>query len=229
MKNSGTSQVISQPVLPSNNLLPIDSLSNLSSATITVSFPNISNDLSASTETFNMIPPPPIPPSPHIVSVPKAAEIQPSSLFCDSNYHSDTLLIEAVEPLNQPSVSTLSNTREIMTRSKTGNPTPKQFPDYKLFFARHPLCLLSAVHHEKEPSCYTNAVSHPEWRAAMGRDFDALMENGTWSLCPQPFHKKVVRNKWVFKLKRKSDGSVERYKARLVAKNFDQTLGIDYH
>lgn len=43
-----------------------------------------------------------------------------------------------------------------------------------------------------------------------------------------PFKRKLC-NKWVFKLKRKSDGDVERCKARLVGKDFDQTLGIDDH
>ncbi|CAA3031403.1 Hypothetical predicted protein, partial [Olea europaea subsp. europaea] len=83
------------------------------------SLPDISNDLSASTETYNRIPPPCIPPSSHIVSLPEAAKIQHSSHFSDLNDQSDTLILEAVEPLNQPSIPTLSTTREIMTRFKT--------------------------------------------------------------------------------------------------------------
>jgi histone deacetylase 1/2 len=63
----------------------------------------------------------------------------------------------------------------------------------------------------------------------MGREFDALMENGTWFLCPRPLGKHVMRNKWVYKVKRKPDGNVERFKARLVAKGYDQRSGIDFH
>ena len=62
----------------------------------------------------------------------------------------------------------------------------------------------------------------------MGAEFDALLANHTWTLCPRPLHKNVIRNKWVYKLKQHSDGSIERYKARLVAKGFDQRDGIDY-
>jgi hypothetical protein len=60
-------------------------------------------------------------------------------------------------------------------------------------------------------------------------EYQALISNKTWSLCPRPPHHNVVRNKWVFKIKQKSDGSVDRYKARLVAKGFDQLNGVDYY
>jgi hypothetical protein len=54
------------------------------------------------------------------------------------------------------------------------------------------------------------------------------MSNKTWTLCPRPSHHNVIRNKWVFKIKRKADGTVERFKAILVAKGFDQRNGVDY-
>jgi hypothetical protein len=63
----------------------------------------------------------------------------------------------------------------------------------------------------------------------MGREFDALMIKGTWSLCPRSLDKHIVRNKWVYKVKRRLDGSIERFKARLVAKGYDQRSGVDYH
>jgi hypothetical protein len=63
----------------------------------------------------------------------------------------------------------------------------------------------------------------------MTSEYNALISNQTWTLCPHPRHHNVVRNKWVFKIKQKPDGSVNIFKARLVAKGFDQKCGIDYH
>lgn len=62
----------------------------------------------------------------------------------------------------------------------------------------------------------------------MNQEFDALLTQNTWSLCPLPAGRHAVRNKWVYKLKQKPDGSIERYKAHLVAKGFDHCFGLDY-
>jgi hypothetical protein len=59
----------------------------------------------------------------------------------------------------------------------------------------------------------------------MGREFDALVINGTWSLYPRPLDKHIVRNKWVYKVKKRPDDSIEHFKARLVAKGYDQRSG----
>ena len=56
----------------------------------------------------------------------------------------------------------------------------------------------------------------------------ALEENRTWKVVDLPDGVVPIGNKWVFKVKRKSDGSIERYKARLVAKGYNQIEGLDY-
>ena len=55
-----------------------------------------------------------------------------------------------------------------------------------------------------------------------------MLSNDTWDLVPLPEGKNVVGSRWVFKLKHNSDGSVERYKARLVAQGYSQSEGVDY-
>ncbi|WVZ53816.1 hypothetical protein U9M48_004708 [Paspalum notatum var. saurae] len=62
----------------------------------------------------------------------------------------------------------------------------------------------------------------------MDSEFSALQRNKTWHLVPPIKGKNIIDRKWVYKIKKKSDGSVDRYKARLVAKGFKQRYGIDY-
>ena len=81
---------------------------------------------------------------------------------------------------------------------------------------------------EEEPVSYNEAQNFENWMTAMQCEYDAIMKNGTWSLCDLPPGKKAIGTKWVYKLKCKLDGSVERYKARLVAKGYAQEKGIDY-
>ena len=62
----------------------------------------------------------------------------------------------------------------------------------------------------------------------MSQEISALLKNGTWTLvAPKPYMY-IVGCKWVFKLKRKANGSIDRHKARLDAKGFNQQEGIDY-
>jgi hypothetical protein len=62
----------------------------------------------------------------------------------------------------------------------------------------------------------------------MDSEFGALLKNQTWHLVPPKLGVNVIDCKWVYKIKKKSDGSIDRYKARLVAKGFKQHYGIDY-
>ncbi len=68
-----------------------------------------------------------------------------------------------------------------------------------------------------------------EWECAMQEEYDSLMTNNTWTLVPLPGGRKLVSCKWVFKIKQGANEEVERYKARLVARGFTQTYGVDYN
>ncbi|GJT67524.1 ribonuclease H-like domain-containing protein [Tanacetum coccineum] len=63
---------------------------------------------------------------------------------------------------------------------------------------------------------------------AMNNEMDALLRNDTWDIVDLPKDKKVIGSKWIFKIKYKSSGEIDRYKARLVAQGFNQKEGIDY-
>ena len=59
-------------------------------------------------------------------------------------------------------------------------------------------------------------------------EMSALVKNNTWEIVKVPSNKRVVGCRWVFTVKHNADGSVERYKVRLVAQGFTQTYGINY-
>lgn len=94
----------------------------------------------------------------------------------------------------------------------------------------HPDCygFPSVVDVIVEPSNYQEASGIHEWQLGMQEKLDALDRTGTWDLVPLQSHAVPITCKWVFKIKTKSNGSVERYKVCLVVKGFQQTLGVDY-
>ncbi|KAH9106294.1 hypothetical protein AeMF1_018062 [Aphanomyces euteiches] len=59
-------------------------------------------------------------------------------------------------------------------------------------------------------------------------EVENLIGNGTWKLVDRPRNTNIVSNKWVFKVKYDSEGEVEKFKARLVARGFSQRYGVDY-
>ncbi|GKC74415.1 ribonuclease H-like domain-containing protein [Tanacetum coccineum] len=76
----------------------------------------------------------------------------------------------------------------------------------------------------KSPSI---ALSDPNWRAAMYNEYNALVKNSTWVLVSKPPNANVVRSMWLFRHKYHADGSLSRYKARLVANGLTEQVDID--
>jgi histone deacetylase 1/2 len=68
----------------------------------------------------------------------------------------------------------------------------------------------------------------PHWRSAIELEYQALLKNDTWTLVPPKPGVNIIDCKWVFKIKKHVDVSIERYKARMVAKGFKQRYGLDY-
>jgi transposase InsO family protein len=84
---------------------------------------------------------------------------------------------------------------------------------------------------EDDPKSFSEAMSFRDavfWKEAVNDEMDSILLNNTWVLVDLPLGSKPICCKWVFRRKYNSDGSIQTFKARLVAKSFKQKEGIDY-
>ncbi|KXJ81160.1 hypothetical protein RP20_CCG021493 [Aedes albopictus] len=82
-----------------------------------------------------------------------------------------------------------------------------------------------------EPESYREAMQRDDrtsWCDAMREELEALKLNDTWELTDLPPGRRALKCKWVYRIKTNVDGTVDRYKARLVIKGFSQQKGVDY-
>ena len=82
-----------------------------------------------------------------------------------------------------------------------------------------------------EPTSVKEVMKSPnkeKWEDAMKDELKSLQKNDVWELVKLPNGRKTVGSKWVFKEKIGPDGSIERYKARLVAQGYSLQRGLDY-
>ena len=73
---------------------------------------------------------------------------------------------------------------------------------------------------ETEPSSFQKAVQPPIWVYAMVEEYDSIVRNSVWDAVPRLENKSVVSSCWIYKVKKAADGSVEKHKARFVARGF---------
>ena len=66
------------------------------------------------------------------------------------------------------------------------------------------------------------------WKEAVNSEIESILSNHTWELVDLPPGNKPLGSKWIFKRKMKDDGTIDKYKARLVVKGFRQKEGLDY-
>jgi hypothetical protein len=62
----------------------------------------------------------------------------------------------------------------------------------------------------------------------MNEEMKSLQKKKPWELVDRPPGKKPVGCQWIYTVKYKADGTIERFKARLMAKRYTQTYGINY-
>jgi hypothetical protein len=93
---------------------------------------------------------------------------------------------------------------------------------------------LATVSMHGELKTYAESQTRPDaakWKEAVDAEWNSLIKNETWEVVPKPKglrDRDIVSSKFVFKIKLDSKGDIERYKARLVARGFTQTEGINY-
>ena len=79
-----------------------------------------------------------------------------------------------------------------------------------------------------EPSTLEEAIKKKEWKEAMMEEYQSIMKNDVWEIVARHERKSIVTSKWVYKIKHVVDGSIDKYKARFVARGFSQQEGEDY-
>ena len=68
----------------------------------------------------------------------------------------------------------------------------------------------------------------PYWKEAINDEVESILQNHMWELVDLPLGSKTLGYKWIFKKKMKADGSIDKYKARLVIKGCKKKEGLDY-
>lgn len=109
-----------------------------------------------------------------------------------------------------PNLPNATNTHPMVTHAKADISKPIERLN----------CYVSTV--SPLPRSHLHALHDPQWKQTMLDEYNALITNGTWVLVPRPANVNVVRSMWLSRHKFHADGSLSRYKARLVANGRSQ-------
>ena len=113
-----------------------------------------------------------------------------------------------------------------LRRSERQTSKPKYLDDYVLMADEEGDMLLMCL--DEEPSNFSEASELKEWIDACLDELKSIEKNLVWSLVDLPAGTKPIGLRWIFKVKRNSDGSINKYKACLVAKGYVQQHGVDF-
>ena len=160
---------------------------------------------------------------------------------------SESLAPQAIDIPNQlpaedgPAVMSKQPRKQLPSRQTRGIPKPTYEPELSIK-VKYPMSHYLSNHHLSEsnksfvnqlstvsiPNSVQEALADPMWKAAMNEEMKSLQKNETWELVDRPPGKKPVGCRWVYTVKHKAYGTIERFKARLVEKGYTQTYGIYY-
>jgi transposase InsO family protein len=148
------------------------------------------------------------------------------------------------DPITHPFVPFRANVAVVHRRADT---RPASIPrvDWKMPKHKRPAPLVKpdficipvvdaiefALNASAEPTTLSEALQRPDgdkYLESAIEEVRAHLENGTWKVVRLPKGKRAIGSRWVFKIKRTVDGSIERYKGRIVAKGYAQREGVDY-
>ncbi|XP_074267204.1 uncharacterized protein LOC141590514 [Silene latifolia] len=146
---------------------------------------------------------------------------------------------EQASPMTGDTTSTPDNT-ELTAASPQGTALPTRncstrpaalhatvLQDLQDFSPSYVASLASTLQ-EVEMYTFKQASKDQRWVDAMQKEIKALEENKTWEIVDLPTGHKPIGSKWIFKIKYKADGTIERFKERLVAKGYNQVKDKDY-
>ncbi|GJS31421.1 ribonuclease H-like domain-containing protein [Tanacetum coccineum] len=150
-------------------------------------------------------PPSDTPPSNSSTHIPTSVQTQS---------HAQSIASHTLIPTNNSSQTV--STHLMVTRAKAGIFKP----------LKHMNCHVTTI--SPLPRSHVHALRDPNWKEAMLDEYNTLITNRTCVLVPRPTNVNVVHSMWLFKHKFHADGSLSRYKARLVANRRNQQQGIDY-
>ena len=140
--------------------------------------------------------------------------------------HTGEDTVEEREDEEQPSDMITSQEEPELRRSTRVTKTPAYLEDYVYLAEVEGERLLQLIN--EEPYDYNEACEEEIWRDACDDEIASIVKNQTWDLVDLPPGAKAIGLKWIFKIKRNSDGTINKHKSRLVAKGYIQRHGIDY-
>ncbi|KAK9174745.1 hypothetical protein WN944_026749 [Citrus x changshan-huyou] len=129
------------------------------------------------------------------------------------------LVISQEQGDNSSAKMELSNQHQMITRRKLRNDS--SLVDHIALATEKNMSIA-------EPKSYKTAMKIPYWLEVMEDEIKALKNNDTWPLVTRPKGINVVGSKWIFKTKLHEYGTVDRFKARLVAQGYSQVHGLNY-